>query len=307
MKNRNSAPVALCAAIFLIALMAGCAKTIEFKPAATRTQYFEMERHVSVSMFGMSFGANETMKYRMDVKAVADDRIEMDLIPLELTIARSNSKGMSAIFGSKLLALPEENPEVTIIRRLAGHPIHLRIKPGGTVESMSVEAPPDDKSDPRPLARGEALEKQLQNIFINTHLMMTESILPTGEIRVGKPYKPAGRIFDDAGKVDGNLKLMMVEGIDDEGVATLTVDPSILTALFSDAYSNLNLDKAFPEEVNVTGKGHGRFQYNTIRRCITSGEVSLNTQAKVESSKDLPVAVSFGLRVDIKVREIPAY
>jgi hypothetical protein len=137
--------------------------------------------------------------------------------------------------------------------------------------------------------------------------MMTESILPTGEIRVGKPYKPAGRIFDDADKGDGDLKLMMVEGIDDEGVATLTVDPSILTALFSDAYSNLNLDKAFPEEVNVTGKGHGRFRYNTIRRCITDGEVSLNTQAKVESGKDLPVAVSFGLRVEIKIREIPAY
>ncbi len=294
-------------AIFIaLCLTAGCAKTVEFQLAQPSTQYFELERSVTISLFNMSFGANEVMKYRQDIKSVSDERIEMDLTPLELTVVRSDGGGTNKIYGSKLLAQPNENPEVTVIRQLGGRQIHLRVKPGGEVDSMSVAMEENAKSALSPFMRGKMLNKVLRNIFVNSHLMMTQSILPKGQVRMGKPYRPAGKVFEKDSGVDENIKLMLVESIDEAGIATLSVDPRAIKAIFKDSYSALELAKDLPEDVEIGGEGLGRFLYDMNRRLITNGEVALSAKAKVEGRKDLPVAPSFSMRVDLKLKEIPA-
>ncbi|MCZ7584877.1 MAG: hypothetical protein M5R36_16950 [Deltaproteobacteria bacterium] len=281
--------------------VSGCAGAINFNPAGHASYEYEQTRTVTLSLLGLNFMSNEVLRYRQDVEEVGPEEIEMSFTPIEYTITTSTGDGVRDIHGTKFLRQPGENPDVSLLRDLAGKRIRVRARRDGTIARMHAEGGAGDIKDATDLPRVEELNDNLKRIFIQTHLLLTQNILPAESVREGQSYRPSGE-FAEMGD-DGETKLMMLGTVDDKGGAHLRVDPKIIDSLFKDASSAVPLPPALEGQIAFAGEGSGDFVFDTKRRCVTSGSVAFNARAEQAESKGRGPA-PFSVRVAIGVKEV---
>ncbi len=298
-------------AFFLACLLAavlvfsGCAKRLDLTPEAPKTLFFEQTRQVTFGLLGMNFISTETIKYRQDILEIQADAIEMTFVPLEYAITTSTGKGASQIFGTKYLRQPNESPDVSLLREMAGGEVFVRVRKDGTIENMRTKTGARGQAtSAEDFARVQDVHETLKRIFIGTHVLVTQSVLPTGPVRTGEAYRPAGLFLELDDK--GDKKLMMVESLDAKGEAVLRVDAGVIEELFKEASAAVPLPPSLEDQITLAGDGSGEFRFDTKRRCMTSGTVRLTARAEQAEGKGAGIGLMpFSVNVKISVREIP--
>lgn len=283
-----------------IVVLSGCTPSVSYDPHAPQSYFYEQTRAVSLTLFGMSFMLNESVKYRQEILSVSEGSIEMRFTPLDYRLATTSGEGVQNIVGSALLPQEGDTPEVRLMREMQNKSVRVRAGRNGELLTISLDQPvpalqrhPDGSDTP---------EQRLARVFITQHLMLTQAVLPIDAAREGESYKPSGVIMDLQNDEFGAL--MKVDSISPQGLATLRIDSEVVAALFNKAGGMVELPRNLEGQLTFKGDGSGAFVFDMKRQCVQSGNVNLKAEAK-PSRPGVPAA-RVGLRLSLSIREIPA-